>query len=145
MFYFPGMADALHYAGVVQASGIVTQDPIYQDWVANMQAYAAALGNTGLPTHHFWIVIKVKAEGFSENVDVHESLPMVLPIEGAGEFVGVASSKEELDEMTTPSGDPKDPRRGFIFITYKVKIQGPEPWKLLLEYLAQHNMLESET
>ena len=124
-----------------------TADTIYAEWREKMSSYSAGLN--GSPQISFWLVIALPKKDFSENVDPHPTLPMLIPKEGKGQLVGIASTKAELDKLTVPEGPgtsskddwKKDKRRDQIFITYKIKLQGSQNWRDLIEFCGHNNML----
>jgi len=77
---------------------------------------------------------------------------MMIPASGTGELVGLARTKEELDDMITPQVDLKtgeikkgDFRGDYVYLTYKVKLRGENGWRGLLDYFGQTGMLEKDS
>jgi len=128
-------------------------DSIYSQWEEAMEAYSNSTNSSGLPQITFWMVIALPKKNFSENVELHPTLPMFVPTADAGELVGIATTREELDKITIPKGPGKhsderwkdDPRRNKIFIVYKIKLQGRKAWKDLLEFCSERDMLTTVT
>lgn len=115
------------------ASGIMDSD-----WAAWQEA-TVGYGDyfAGQTKVNFWMVVALPGGSFSEQLEEHESLPMLVPTSGCGEFLGTARTKVELDKMLVE--DKKN-----VHLTYKVKIQGQQDWRDLLEFLGNHDMLEKE-
>lgn len=108
------------------------------DYLASLEAGAAI-------QTRFWIVLRVKKQDFGERLEMHPTLDMMVPKDGFGEFVGIVRNGDELHNTVT--ADPKkddDTKRDFIYLTYKVKVQGQTGWRNLIEFLAQNEMLEED-
>jgi len=82
-------------------------------------------------------VISLPGDHYSEQLEWHSELPMLIPTSGSGKLMGLAQNKDALDEMIT--GDKDN-----VHLTYKVKIQGQQAWRELLEFLAERGMIEKE-
>lgn len=111
----------------------------------DMAAYLAALEAGAAVQTRFWIVLRVKKQDFGERLEMHPTVDMMMPKDGFGEFVGIVRNGDELYNVVT--ADPKkddDKKRDFIYLTYKVKVQGQTGWKKLIEFLAQNEMLEED-
>jgi len=134
------------------AQGDAVSEPdnsIYAQWNEAMQTHAAATESGTLPQTSFWIVISLPKKDFSKRIEEHPTLPIMIPASGMGDLVGIATSKAELDKMTTPSGPgPKegerwksDKRRDKIFLAYKIRLQGRQTWRDLIEFCGERDML----
>jgi hypothetical protein len=142
--FFPGLENLYQQFGVMPSSG-TGDDAAYQEWASAMRQYADATNSNGLPAVRFWLILRVHKTDFSDKVEMHETIPMLLPKVGCGELVGVASDKPELDRLITPNENNSiDSRRDYIYLTYKVKIQGQDAWRTFLEFVGTHNMLEQD-
>ena len=148
MFYLPN-AEALHQMGVVTSG--TEQDQIYQQWLGTMREYSSSL-HRAEATYDFWLVVRMAGNDYSEHLEDHPTLPMMMPASGTGELVGFAKNKEELDQMVTPEIDPKlgeikagDRRGDYVYLTYKIKLRGEDAWRGLLDYFGQNGMLEKDT
>ena len=147
MFYLPN-PDALRSLGIV-VSG-TEHDQIYQQWLGTMKEYSTSI--TGVePCYEFWLVVRMWGHNYSEHLVDHHILPMMVPSSGTGDLVGIARTKDELDDMITPGVDlktgrakPEDHRGDYVYLTYKVKLRGEESWRDLLEYLGTHGMLDKD-
>jgi len=143
MFWFtPAMLEAAA-AGQVTASGSV--DPAFLAWTAQMRDYQGATNSGGLPKLNFWLVISLPGDNFSEKLEWHEELPMLMPASGTGALLGLAQTKAELDEMMFEDAKTKEGKTGNIHLTYKVKIQGSKAWRDLIDFMAKHDMIEKES
>jgi hypothetical protein len=91
----------------------------------------------GSPKNNFWVVVALPGDEFSECLEWHETIPMLIPASGTGKMIGIAQNRGELDKMVTEDGEN-------VHLTYKVKLQGPIAWRKFLELMAEHNMLEKE-
>lgn len=118
--------------------GEETNDEAYNDWVQAMSHYARGTNSCGLTAVGFWIVIRLDAKGFSDALEMHEKIPMMMPRKGAGTLAGIARTAEELDLITK-----RDPKK-YVYLTYKIKLQGQNAWRDLLEFLGEHDMLEEQ-
>ncbi len=117
------------------ASG--TMGPGWSAWQDMINQYQDGANAAGLPKLDFWLVIALPGKDYSERIEWHEDLPMLMPTSGSGVLTGLAQSNAELNKMLTEDS-------GNVHLTYKVKIQGQEAWRDLLEFLAEHGMLEKE-
>lgn len=112
----------------------------------DMASYLEALNSGALIQPRFWLVLRIKKKDFGERLEMHPNLELILPKDGFGEFVGVVRNQEELVDLISP--DPKNPddkKKDYIYLTYKVKVQGQTGWKKLLEFLAQNEFLEEDS
>jgi len=112
-------------------------DPAWGAWQATMRDYSNAANSDGLTHLNFWLVVSLPADSFSEKLEWHSEIPMLVPVSGTGKLLGLAQGKDDLDAMLHED-------RANVHLTYKVKIQGQNAWRDLLEFLAEHNMLEKE-
>ena len=136
VFWIPPEAAAALAAsqGYTTTSGT---DAAWNDWQSLMKQYQDATNSGGLPRTSFWLVIGLPADDYSERIEMHDEIPMLMPVSGSGVLVGLAKEKTELDKMLME--DEK-----HVHLTYKVKIQGQKAWRDLIEFLAKHDMLEKE-
>jgi hypothetical protein len=128
--------EAYAWSGILVASGSA-MDPAWENWRELMSQYQQATNSSGLTRISFWLVVGLPGDSFSDKLEFHEEVPMLMPISGSGKFLGIAQSKAELDKMVTSDKDN-------VHLTYKVKLQGQKAWRDLLEFLATHDMLEKE-
>lgn len=135
MFWIsPEMAEAI--AGL-QTTVSGTEDPTWNAWLEAMQQYAQASNSSGLTRTNFWLVVGIPKKDFSEKIEWHEEIPMLMPASGVGKLIGLAQTKDDLNKIIEAD-------QGNVHLTYKVKIQGQKAWRDLVEFLAQHDMLEKE-
>ena len=136
--------DILYSTGVVEPG--TPQEEVYQQWAQSLihhQNYSSLP-----PAYYFWVVIRVDKQNYSEKIEDHASIPMLIPKPGHGELVGIVDSKPALDNLTTP--DPtinlrvEDIRAKYVYLTYRVKIQGEPAWRSFLEFLGNNHMLERD-
>jgi hypothetical protein len=121
------------------------QDETYRAWMEIMRQHAEQAKNANLPALRLWLVLRIKKEDFSEKIEMHETIPMMVPKNGCGELCGLALTKQELDALVTPDSEfDSDEKRQHVFLTYRIKIQGQEAWRSLLSFLGENNMLEPE-
>lgn len=147
MFFFPCMYDI--YARAEEeatASGTAIDDDAYRTWIRDtyrrgqesgyvpQDEQVAPLGVVG-----FWLVVRLLKENFSESIEPHEKLPMMVPVEGSGCLIGIAKSQDELDMICG-----FDPQK-YVHLTYKVTLRGREDCRALLEFLGEHGMIEKDT
>ncbi len=143
MHFWPFIPDSL-YAGltVATASGTAMvegrDDEAYRMWVETMSNYAAATNSQGLPTIGFWLIVRLEKEGFSEKIEFHEKLPMMMPIPGTGALIGIARDRDELDKILG-----REPEK-YVYLTYRIKLQGQNAWRTLLEFMGEHDMLDED-
>ena len=139
---FPfSIAETLYQAMTAAVSGttvVDSDDEAYQMWAEAMSNYASSTGSGGLDSVEFWLVVRLKAKDFSETLEVHKKLPMLIPKIGTGSLVGIARTSEELDTMVQKQTDK------YVYLTYKIKLQGQHAWRTLLEFLGEHDMLEKQ-
>ncbi len=132
--YMQHLVQEAGYSDVV-ASG--TQDAAWKAWQYMAQQYQKATNSAGARKVNFWMVISLPGDSYSETLGWHDDLPMLMPASGTGTFLGLARTKAELDKMIL--NDQEN-----VHLTYKVKIQGRQSWRDLVEFLATHDMLEPE-
>ncbi len=113
-------------------------DQIDYGYQQAMQQYAAMTGSQGAPSTEFWFVVKLPKKNFSESLEMHPDLPMMVPKEGTGELVGVVRDLRELDNLL------KETSKEYVHLTYKVKIQGKHAFRTLIEFMAKHDMLDQD-
>lgn len=111
-------------------------DDIYYAWMRAMNVYAQQTNSRGACAERFWLIICLNSENFSKCLEMHKSLPMMIPKTGTSVIFKVASNEQQLEEITL-----KEPNK-YVYLTYKVRIQGDQAWRDLLNFLGQHNMLE---
>jgi len=85
---------------------------------------------------NFWIVVSFPKENYSEQLEWHEEVPMLVPASGTGNLKGIAKNRDDLNVMVTDED--------HIHLTYKIKVRGRNLVELL-EFLAKHDMVEKET
>jgi hypothetical protein len=129
-------------ASGIQSSG--NSDPAWAAWQSLMKEYSGDTNSGGLPKLNFWLVISLPGESYSEKLDWHDKVPMLMPASGTGILLGLAQTKEELEEMMFEDAKGKDGKPGNVHLTYKVKVQGQNAWRDLLDFLAEHDMLEQD-
>lgn len=132
------------------ASGEVEDDDerqeIVNNWMTAMQNYTNYMGasNSGRKTH-FWIALKVMKNDYSERIMEHPEIPMMVPVSGTGDIACVAATKEQLDQMITPDPDNlRDTRRDYVYLIYKIKLQGEDSWRKFLEFCGKNNLIERD-
>ena len=116
-------------------------DDAYRSWAEAMTNYASqgvVQGTHAEKAITFWIVVRLPKENFSESLDFHEKIPMLVPVEGQGILIGLAKTAKEMDEMVSHF-----PER-YVYLTYKIRLEGQESWRTLLEFLGEHNMIERD-
>ena len=84
----------------------------------------------------FWFVVQVPKSGFSENVDVHETMPMWVA--KSGKLLGVCKNLDEVDKLIEPRAEEN------IHLTYRVKIPNHAAFIDLLAVLYEKKFLEEE-
>ncbi len=143
MHFFPATFTNLYEAmAVAAASGTIvvqTDDEAYRVWAESMNSYASATNSAGLPSLSFWLVVRLDAADFSETLEMHQRLPMMIPRDGAGALIGLARTQEELDVILKEDTDK------YVYLTYKIRLQGQHAWRSLLEFMGEHNMLEQDS
>ncbi len=153
MWYPPEMIEAFQAQGLdttasgtqgswIQGSGSL--DPTWNIWQGLMKDYAESNNSAGLPKLNFWLVISLPGESFSDTLVWHEEIPMLVPSSGTGALLGLAQTRSELDKMMQEDAQGTGGKTGNVHLTYKVKIQGQKAWRDLLDFLAEHDMLEHE-
>lgn len=150
MHVFTPDPDILYATSVVDPGS--EQDNLYQQWMRAIHDYSNTHQSNQLPpAYFFWVVLRVPAKNYSELIEDHETIPMMVPKEGCGELVGFARDKAELDAMTTPALDAKagkvregDNKGNYVYLTYRVRVQGEQHWRELVEYFANKGMIERE-
>jgi len=113
------------------------QNPYLDHWREMQRQYAESTGAVGCATRYFWIVIRIKAENFSEHIEHIEEPPMFLPKEGHGEFSGIVTDKSELDALIEKESEE------YVHLIFRAKIQGNSSWRTLLTFMGTHDMLSS--
>ena len=129
-------------ASGVQSSG--GMDAVWNAWQGMMKMYSEDSNAGGLSKLSFWLVISLPGDSYSEKLEWHDKIPMLVPSSGTGSLLGLARTKAELDEMMFEDSKAKDGRPGNVHLTYKVGVQGQKAWRDLLNFLAEHDMLEKE-
>ena len=147
MFY-PFTQEMIQEMMAASGTSTSTEGPAYAQWAEAMKDYAGKTNSQGLPSVTFWLVLEIPKKNFSEKIEDHLTLPLQMPVSGTGTLTGIARTQEELDKMTIPAGpDPKtgktepDPRRDNVYMTYKIKLQGKQTWRDLIEFCGEHDML----
>jgi hypothetical protein len=121
-------------------------DSVWLAWQNMMQQHQKPSSSVNsFPKLNFWLVVSLPGDDYSEKLEWHHEIPMLIPASGTGRLLGLARTKPELDAMLLEDSQSKRGKTGNIHLTYKVKIQGQESWRSLLEFLATHDMLEKET
>ncbi|MCI0527035.1 MAG: hypothetical protein L0Y56_06265 [Nitrospira sp.] len=135
MFYVPSPAD-------LEAYGVTVSGNDYSGW-AEAFAYWAQVSASGSPLHSpyqapltFWFVVQVPKEGYSENIKVHETLPMWVA--QSGKVIGVCKTWDEIDRLIEPRSSE------FVYLTYRVKIPSLAALTDLLVVLHEKKLLEEE-
>jgi len=137
VFYVSPETVAAWMATQSQTTASGTMDPGWAAWQDMIDQYQGGANSGGLPKLNFWLVVALPGKDYSERIEWHENLPMLVPVSGSGVLTGLAQSNAELTKMLTEDS-------GNVHLTYKVKIQGQKAWRDLLEFLAEHGMLEKE-
>lgn len=137
MWFSPELIYAMQTQNPLATVTSGTSDPIWETWQQFSQQYQRTTNAAGMSRLDFWLVIALPKSNYSEKIEWHESLPMLMPTSGTGRLLGIAKSRSELDKMLTNDTDN-------VHLTYKVKIQGQQAWRNLFEFLATHDMLEKE-
>ncbi|MFW9998430.1 MAG: hypothetical protein ACFFD4_40725, partial [Candidatus Odinarchaeota archaeon] len=114
----------------------------FKEWQETMRQYALEADDDGGVPHKFLVVIRVRAENYSEKLAYHETLPMWIPKEGEGELAGIALNSDGVDKIISGLTDQSTGENRYVYLVYVVKVQGQQAWRGLLEYLGSHNMLE---
>jgi hypothetical protein len=147
MFFHFSAEDFYNALAQATANGVAVAygdqvDEAYQSWAEAMANYAAqgvvqaqSVGDSVV----FWVVVQLPKEDFSDKLDFHEKIPMMMPAEDSGVLLGIAKSGKELDQMTTDSTGQ------HVHLVYKIRLQGQKSWRTLLEFLGEHNMIERES
>jgi len=143
MHSFPFIPNSLHAGlSVATASGtaIIEQpdDAAYSMWAAGMANYAVTTNSPGTPSVGFWLVVRLDKSNFSETIEFHEKIPMMIPKEGTGALIGIARDRDELDKVLSTEPDK------YVYLTYRVKLQGQHAWRTLLEFMGEHDMLDGD-
>jgi len=142
MHFFPvtiaNLYEALAATTVSGSALINADDEAYLMWAQATANYAMRTNSPGLPTVNFWLVVQLEVKGFSGNLEMHKTLPMMIPKDGIGKLIGIARSQEELDTLVGVEPDK------YVYLTYKIKLQGQNAWLTLLEFLGEHDMLSKD-
>ena len=149
MFWFfpPGTSQQEALAALtVQTQGVTTsgvqesQDDLFREWQQQMDEYNRVHHShfEGSPKNAFWVVVALPGDEFSENLEWHPTLPMLIPASGTGKMVGIAQDRVALEKMMVE--DAKN-----VHLTYRIKLQGPHSWRKFLELMAEHGMMEKES
>jgi len=126
-------------AGAVSGTIVIdSDDEAYSVWAQAMATYSTNTNSRGLPSISFWLIVRLDAENFSENLEMHPALPMMVPKDGAGALIGVARTEEELHDVIKEDTDK------YVYLTYKVRLQGQHAWRSLLEFMGEHDMLDKD-
>ncbi len=137
-FVVPNLYEAMTAAAASGTIVLDSDDEAYQVWAQAMATYSTETNAKGLPSINFWLIVRVDAEGFSETVEMHPDLPMMMPRDGAGALIGIARTEEELHAVIEKDTDK------YVYLTYKIKLQGQHAWRTLLEFMGEHNMLDKD-
>ncbi len=149
MWYPPDIIAAIQEQGLsalasgTQSRGIL--DPAWAVWQGLMKGYAGSYNSADLSKLNFWLIISLPGDSFSDKLAWHEEIPMLVPSSGTGSLLGLAQTKSELDRMLEEDSKGTGGKPGNVHLTYKVKVQGQQAWRDLLEFLAEHDMLEKES
>lgn len=133
---------SLYETGVLQAG--TEQDAAYREWLELMRAQEE-VENQRDPyssAFHFWIIVRVDKDKYSERIEFHPELPMLVPKPKEGDIFGIARTLDEVSQIITP--DPKkerDYRGDYVYLIYKARIRN---FLSFLEFLAKNGMLERE-
>ncbi len=135
--FFEGLVHAV--TSGTQYVPLDSDDEAYRLWAEAMSQYGDETNAPGLKILNLWLVVRVDKEGFGDHIEMHEKLPMMIPKEGSGVLVGLARDHDELDAMLEQDTDK------FVYLVYKIKIQGQKAWRDLLEFMGEHNMLDRDS
>lgn len=142
MHFYPFVVPNLYEdmaAGAVSGTIVMeSDDEAYRVWAQAMSTYSTDTNSRGLPSINFWLIVRVDAENFSESLEMHPALPMMIPKDGAGALIGVARTEEELHDVIKEDTDK------YVYLTYKVRLQGQHAWRSLLEFMGEHDMLDKD-
>ncbi len=142
MHFFPAtvtnLYEAMTAAAVSGTAVIESDDEAYRHWAESMAGYASSTNSGGMPSIGFWLVVRLDADNFSETLEMHQKLPMMIPADGTGVLIGIARDQNELDKIVEAETGK------YVYLTYKIKLQGQHAWRTLLEFMGEHNMLEKQ-
>ena len=137
--YIPN-TQILYDLGVLEPNS--EQDDLYIAWLDSLRGRADKIGPTAPAAAHFWIIIRVKKKGYGDKITFHEKVPMMIPEPGHGDLYAIATSKEEVDRLTSSDGD--EFKASFVYLVYKIRIPGADGWRGFLDLMAENNLVEKE-
>jgi len=137
-FVVPNLYEDMAAGAVSGTIAIDSDDAAYQVWAQAMATYSTDTNSKGLPSINFWLIVRVDAENFSETLEMHPNLPMMIPRDGAGALIGMARTEEELHDVIKEDTDK------YVYLTYKIRLQGQHAWRSLLEFMGEHDMLDKD-
>lgn len=127
---------ALH-GGVETISGSGEINPTALQWQQRMVEYSEGYASSASVPVNFWLVLSLPGASYSDKLEWHSEAPMLMPVSGEGQLLGLAQTRESLQDMIE-----KDPAN--VHLTFKVRIQGQRAWRELIEFLGTHGMIENE-
>ncbi len=137
-FVVPNLYEAMTAGAVSGTIVLDSDDEAYSVWAQAMATYSTNTNSRGLPSISFWLIVRLDAENFSESLEMHPALPMMVPKDGAGALIGIARTEEELHAVIEEDTDK------YVYLTYKVRLQGQHAWRALLEFMGEHDMLDKD-
>ncbi|KKK89388.1 hypothetical protein LCGC14_2733580 [marine sediment metagenome] len=103
-----------------------------------------------------WLIVEISAQDFSSKIDYNEELDLLLAPKG--NFIGFATSSDELDSITTSKsrevkvcisgsegGVQTEVRADYVYLTYKAGFKGTKDLQKLLEFLLKEGMLKPQS
>ena len=135
-------ADAYQYLHMMTGMGIPmpsgTQDmEEYAEWMHTQKEYATQAGSAGLTATNFYLVLAFPQGDFADKIDMHPTLPMMVPTSGTTPpILGVFS-----DEKSATVAMDKDTER--VHMLYKLKLRGHAGIRDFLEFMATHDMMDT--
>jgi len=137
-FIHANLYEAMTAAAVSGTIVMSEDDEAYRAWAQAMATYSTSTNAPGLPAINFWLIVRLDANDFSETLEMHKSLPMMIPRDGSGALIGIARTQDELDVVVGQETDK------YVYLTYKIKLQGQHAWRALLDFMGEHDMLDKD-
>lgn len=124
-------------SGIYPSSSPIDDEP-YLNWVREMKQYAEDTNAAGAKPVFFWMVFKLPKENFADQIEMHESIPMMIPKTGCGYLLAIVGSRDEAEELISEEIEQ------YVYLTYKCRMQGQHAWRALLDFMGKHNMLDRD-
>lgn len=113
------------------------EEDAYTAWYESHQDYIRSFSNYGQTSTSFYLVLKFPKHEFSEQLEMHERIPMMVPASGVhAKFLGVYNNKLRADAAMAED-------TAHVHLVYNLKIKSGEDLQKFLELMADNHMIES--